>query len=376
MNKQSLKQPEKPMRNSSIELLRILSILMIVFHHFAFHGGFQFENTDLSITRFWYNLIVMGGKLGVDIFIFISGYFLVTDNNGLFNIKKTLRFWGQVFFYSVTIFAIFIFTGLKEINLTTIRQAFFPLTYSTWWFASVYFILFLIHPFLNIFIHKLDKKSYQIMLIMFLLCGCIIPTFFESSFQGNNLTWFFIIYFLAGYIRLYGLSPKFTVKHYAILAVVSLLTIYILSTFLTLLGTKYEYFSKRTGYFNGIEKLPVLIAAVCIFMLFSSIKIKSNVINRIATTCFGVYLIHDHPFIRRFIWDTLFKNATYQNSLKLIPYSLIVVLSVYAVCAIIDFVRQHLFEKPFMKVVDKKEEKYTKTIENIVDKLSAILFGQ
>ena len=83
-------------RNSSIELLRIIAMVMIVFHHFACHGGFSF-GTSVTATHFWYNFIVMGGKLGVDIFVLISGYYLITNNKTLFNINKTVKFVGQVF---------------------------------------------------------------------------------------------------------------------------------------------------------------------------------------------------------------------------------------------------------------------------------------
>lgn len=31
-------------RNSAIELLRIIAMLMIVFHHFGVHGGFVFKS--------------------------------------------------------------------------------------------------------------------------------------------------------------------------------------------------------------------------------------------------------------------------------------------------------------------------------------------
>lgn len=64
-------------RNSSIELLRIISMILIVFHHFAFHGGFKWQTNSVTISHFWYNFIYGGGKIGVNIFVLISGYFLI-----------------------------------------------------------------------------------------------------------------------------------------------------------------------------------------------------------------------------------------------------------------------------------------------------------
>ena len=57
----------KNQRDSSIELLRIISMIMILFHHFALHGDFIWNASDLTIPHFWYNFILMGGKVGVNI---------------------------------------------------------------------------------------------------------------------------------------------------------------------------------------------------------------------------------------------------------------------------------------------------------------------
>ncbi len=40
-------------RKSSIELLRIISMLLIIAHHYACHGGFDFINTPFSKKLFF-----------------------------------------------------------------------------------------------------------------------------------------------------------------------------------------------------------------------------------------------------------------------------------------------------------------------------------
>ena len=47
-------------RNSAIELLRILSMLIIVGCHFATYGGFSFSASDLSPARFLYGFLGAG----------------------------------------------------------------------------------------------------------------------------------------------------------------------------------------------------------------------------------------------------------------------------------------------------------------------------
>lgn len=84
-------------RNSSIELLRIISMVMIMFYHFSIHGHFDFATASVSVSRMWLNLISMGGKIGVDLFVLISGYYLISDTKSL-NFKKILKLWGRYFF--------------------------------------------------------------------------------------------------------------------------------------------------------------------------------------------------------------------------------------------------------------------------------------
>lgn len=87
----------------------------------------------------------------------------------------------------------------------------------------------------------------------------------------------------------------------------------------------------------------------------------NKIINTISSATFGVYLIHDNPIMRSFLWHTLFKNATFSNNYFLIPYSLAVILIVFFGCTIIELFRIHLFEKYFIKfsnVISKFKKSY------------------
>ena len=91
-------------RQSNIELLRIIAMLMIIAHHFSVHGGFQYSTDDLTINYLWINFIAIGGKIGVNIFVLISGYFLI--NAVGFNVNKLVKLWIQIFSYSILFYII------------------------------------------------------------------------------------------------------------------------------------------------------------------------------------------------------------------------------------------------------------------------------
>ena len=370
------KNQEMRVRNSSIELLRIISMIMIVFHHFAYHGGFSF-GASVSITHFWYNFIIMGGKVGVNIFVLISGYYLITNNETRFNIHKTAKFIGQVFFYSVVLFFIGRITGVAGFSLKSLVKVFFPITFSAWWFASTYFVLYLLHPFLNKLLTHITKTLYQKLILTLVICWSVIPTFTTSAFQGNSLLWFITLYTIAGYVRLYGLNKRLTTKHYFVVwSICSLLT-YASSVVFTVLGSKWDVFAEHITYFYGQERLTTLLTAVSFFMIFETSKLNYRKwINTLASATFGVYLIHDHEVVRDFLWKDLFENARYQNSLFLIPYSIFVVAVVYIVCSSVDLLRQSIIEKPFMKLVKRCTGKNNILVQKAGVFLKDLVFGK
>lgn len=172
-------------RQSNIELLRILAMILIIAHHFALFGAFGFSETAVSINKLWIQFIQIGGKIGVNIFILISGYFLINEKS--IKINRIIRFWLQIFTYSIIFFIIFIACGIKTYSTKELIYHMFPITYSLWWFASAYFVLYLLIPYVNKLLTSLSKLEYQKLIVLTTICWCIIPTIFRSNFQSNNL---------------------------------------------------------------------------------------------------------------------------------------------------------------------------------------------
>lgn len=75
------KDMERQARNSSIELLRIVTIILIIFHHFNIHGIWAMEESH-SLLSSWQMFVSCmtgwGGNVGNEIFMIITGYFMIT----------------------------------------------------------------------------------------------------------------------------------------------------------------------------------------------------------------------------------------------------------------------------------------------------------
>lgn len=353
-------------RDSSFELLIIISMLMILFHHFACHGLFHWQTNEVTLPQYWYNFIIMGGKIGVNVFVLISGYFLISTHKKGSNLKKMLKLWGQVMFYSVSIYVFACIFGISDWNVKDIITSFFPITFESWWFASTYFVLFLLHPFLNKFLTSLEKKEYRIFLVLILICWSVIPTFTTKQFQGNDLLWFITLYAVAGYIKLHGLSPGKTTRYYLALYIASSVLAYVLCSIFSILGTRIDSLGNNALHFYRQESVLMLLSSVALFMVFQTMRMKYfGWINVIASATFGVYLIHDSNILRPVLWLELFKNAQYKDTLALIPYSIIVVLMVFIICTGIDLLRQITIERFYLLLVERYYHKLIRVIDRI-----------
>lgn len=363
-------------RNTSIELLRIISMIMIMFHHFAYHGNFEWNFNEVTLPHLWYDFILMGGKVGVDIFVLISGYFLIENTEKLFQPKKLLKFWGQVVFYSIMTYLLSVMLRLNAFEIKQLIKVCLPITYPGWWFASTYFMLYLIHPFLNKLLHGLSKTEYQYLILMMVLCWSIIPTATTQLFESNSLLWFVTLYGITGYVNLYGGNQKLQSKHYFSLYFMVLIITYTVSTTFLFLGTKKEEWSTHAIDFFEIERLPILLMAITLFMGFVTLKMNYHKwINMIASATFGVYLIHDSSYIRYYLWTNIFKINQYQDSTFLILYSILVVFILYVSCTMIDLIRKKLVEKPYMLFVNHYTYYFLKSFKIICEMFRKWIFG-
>ncbi len=90
-----------------------------------------------------------------------------------------------------------------------------------------------------------------------------------------------------------------------------------------------------------------VVTSVFAFLFFINIKIPYNrLINTIAASSFGVFLIHTNSdSMRRWLWEDIVDcRGHYEDSLMPL-YSMACVVGIYTVCAAIDMVRMSIIEK-------------------------------
>ncbi|WP_056974666.1 acyltransferase family protein, partial [Limosilactobacillus vaginalis] len=240
-------------------------------------------------------------------------------------------------------------TSLKTILLP------FPLP-SGYWFVYAYVIMLFAMPFLNIIINSLNKPKLILLIKGLTFLWSILVVSFNifsgkpdtslDNFGYTQTTFFFLLYFIAAYVRKYSGKILNSKKYTAIGSVVGLL----LAVVCACLADSQKLFNGILNTFdiNG----PIVIAtSVFIFSFFRNCQFDSQMINYIAGSMFGVYLIHEDSFVRPIIWNQLISSKLYIHSgLEYLTAGLIFSLLVFIICIIIDIVCRRII---FSKVINK-----------------------
>lgn len=331
----------KQSKTSAFELLRIIAMILIIMHHYAYEIYTDYTS-PLSGNLFFLQFFYMFGKLGVNLFVFITGFFLCDKE---FKLNKLIRLELLVIFYSVFFNLIFVFLFHYNLEKSILFESFFPLISSKYWFYNTYFVLYLLFPYLNIFLNC-DKKCLLKLIFILLLIWSILPAFPKiHPLEKSNLGWFVLLYFSGAYIKKYNSDFNHKPVLYISIAFI-LICILLFQVFLfDLLGTKNIIFRKKFDYYQSMNSVFMFSIAALLFISFSKMKFHNNFINIIGGTTFGVYLIHGHNFVADFLWGGIFNFRHKMDEPSLIPFSFMAVLVVFAGCSIIELLRLFINQK-------------------------------
>jgi putative membrane protein len=355
-------------RNSNIELLRIIAMLIIVMFHYSFHSGFPFDS-NMTVNKLFIQIFGFGGKVGVDIFVIITGYFMVKSK---FRINKLIKLLGQIWFYSLIILIFSVYQNIDVLNPINIIHSILPLG-QTNWFANVYLILYILIPIINIIINKIRKVVYLGILLMLTILWFFIPTIMNlwpnlhHYYLGfSQLKEFIYLYALGGYIRLYGdgVSKKisFSLIGVGLLGILmGIILIDILSVYDNTYLHKVFYFTAEdNGFFT-------LLLGLGLFLYFKGLNIPYSLcINNLAATTFGIYLIHDNELFRYYLWQHIFHSNSHYTSPWLFIYAIYTVLLVFFCCAAIDFIRGYFIERRLLKYLNPVLDKWQIMIDRYI----------
>ena len=290
-------------RSSNFELLRIVAMILVLIVHVLIclprpTAAFVIAEPFKAISFYFTDAISI---VCVNVFILISGWFGIN-----LKVKRLCILLFQVFFFAIIIWGGLIFIApSKYINLQSFT-AILMLNSSDYWFIKSYLGLYLLSPILNVFVENVDQKYYRNILILLYIFQTIYGWFSIDGAAwiagGYSAFSFICLYLLGRYIKKYGdtinVGRYFRICSFSkgnllllFLSIVFLLTF--LAYTVTYLGIPIE--GRLFTYTNPL----VILESIVLVLLFSKIKFKSSIINRIAFSCLAIYLLHGNELILR-----------------------------------------------------------------------------
>lgn len=324
-------------RESNIELLRIFSMFLVMVTHVTLAIEYPNIQGATEIEYYLVGLMKAVSVVSVNVFVMISGWFGIN-----FSYKKLFAFLFQVLFFSLAGYFMAILLCVKSFNIRELMTDGLLLGSRNYWFVDSYLLLFLLSPILNMFVKNSSRPQFKNFLVtaftVEFIAAWVFPTLATEIRAGYSTFSFILIYMLSRYIKIY--QPA-----YAHLKAKYDIGIYLLLT-LCLSGIAFVSHGgivAIVGFYSYASPF-VVASALYLLLAFTKISIKSKVINFVASSCFAVYLLHEHVSIGKPIFRSIVKelyvsgSPFISNVMDVFGYMLLV----YTISIVIDKVRQKL----------------------------------
>lgn len=339
--------PTKAPRASNLELLRILCMLLIIGDHLTGQSGIA----DYSAlpSSFVFCLIGCGSRIACTVFVLVGSWFMCEQP---FKTRRPLSLWLSLWLYTVPVTLLCRLAGL-DVSLGALRWAAFPAGTRQLWFISDYLVLLLCVPLLNRLLHGLPRRAHKGVLLVLAVPLVVYPTVFGQDGILGDTAWMFLYdYLLAAYLRRWPDNRLSRLLNRPAAALVLGLGLPLANTAIRAVleyrgATDSKAFQYIAYYRTALGALPGLLAALALFHFFKNLDLGSNrFINGLAGTTLGVYILHQVPVLRDFLWNGIFHAQAHHGSAA---YTLLVIVLTFAGCAAIDTLRTRFIMQPLQR---------------------------
>lgn len=352
-------------RDLRFEILRIIAMLIIIASHAAWnlswmlHAFSGMEDVTPNLTVASYYTVGQWGQVGVVIFFIITGYFLC---NKQFTAKRVVKSIMQVFFYSITVLLVTLaamhlvgapeyikaeFTGSSL--LLTMLHAVLPILTNTYWFMTAYVVLLFLQPFINKLIDNISKKQFyaligllSVLALWMEICG------FAGLF--GSIEYAVLCYLLGVWVSKYSKKYK---KYFTWPKLVAYIVIgFVVVTLFNLLVLKQTDLGRVLDWLyliqisNGLRVVSIFIGLALVTTFINNLPVKLlhsrkyivGIVTTVSVATFGVYMLHEHLLIRRWVWLTMSSLSLPTDGILKVLALAVVVLIVYLVATIIAII--------------------------------------
>ena len=361
---------KKKLRNPGIDLVRIIGMYTLIMDHFIYFG-----NAFIKFNKYkeQLNFIKNFTNWNNDGFALISGIVQFKS----YKYSNLLHLWLTVFFYSVGIH-LYIKIFKKEFKINNdISIEFFPIIFRRYWYFTDYFGMYLYLPVINKGISLLTKSEFKLVVIstigIFVLWRDLKnPNVDVFNIKGGfSMIWLLTFYLTGAYIGKYN-AIYFGIKKY-IFCLVCIL-IYVSSSYIYIKVHNNQNYLDIKNYqkifllvlkrlmtkrYDSFLKIAQSITLCLFFLQITYNKVLSKIICNIGPLCFGIYLIHVHPFVIENVLKHIFDTDPNYQSLNTIIFNILLKSLKWFIFSItIDYIRYLFFNLLRLRKICIIIEKY------------------
>lgn len=324
-------------RNKNIDLIRLVSMMLVVSLHFFNHGCFLNVGGD---NFYFVSVMNTLSKVSVDCFFMITGFFLIGKD--VIDISKTkqkvLSCWKQMLFYSVFVYIVLLGVGLIDFDYLTAIKTLFPISTNAYWFICIYIFLLCLLPFVSVLLKHIGYKDVIFMTALYFVYDAVWPsigfTFWPS--KGNSVS-HALLMVLIGYIvkcemnkRLKGSASIYMLSYIVLCGAGALFTLFLKQSFIT------------------IDSPFIVLASTCFFVAMNKVKINAQIgrlLSFISPNVLAVYLIHENPAMYDVLWLKILHCDYFYSSSYLPVFYIVCIVSITTVCIIADMLIDRILRK-------------------------------
>ena len=329
-------------RQSNMELLRIVAMLLVMVVHADFRAlsvpsvaDFD-SDTVRTVMRLVFESLSI---ICVNTFVLLSGWFGIH-----FKFSRLWEFLFQIAFFVVLFYGLAVVTRPDEALSLSGASNLLLLGQWDYWFVKCYLMLYIFSPVLNAFVEHATQRQFAIVLVLFYVFQTIYgliggAEWFQLGYSGIS---FMGLYLLARYVRLYPcrittLRWSTDLAIYLVLAaVMTIIGVAVLAA-----GLDPRLINRLYAYTSPL----VIVAALYFLLMFSKIKMPHiPIVNWIASSCFAIYLVHSNSWVGDAYYDSFIRQmfATY-NGFPFLWRTSLFIIAVFCLSILLDKVRGALY---------------------------------
>lgn len=305
------------MRNSGIELVKIIGMILIVISHMTQtlctpvtvipdeSYIVDLSAPTVNIQYLVLSILGYGGTIGNMLFFISSAWFLVDSKK----VDKEKWFFMLVEMYTIS-FVILILAYIfrsGDVDSGLIRISLLPISYSFNWYVVCYLLFYPTHVYWNTIIESIGQKRHFRLAFALMFLYMIMNFIYDDMFFPSSLINWIMMYFIVAYVKKY-LMKQVSDRKVSIILILGGLIGYIGIICLTnVIELKTSVAGKGLLYWNKNSNPFIFMFALGLVCITANSEFKNRFINEFSRLSMLIYITHENVIFRTYYRPLIIK---------------------------------------------------------------------